>query len=135
MKSNLKILIIGHARSGKDTVAEMIQENFGLNFKGSSVMAAEIFIFDELSKKYGYKTFEECFEDRVNHRAEWHDLICGYNKDDKSRLAKDIMKDNDMYVGMRDTKEAEKCIEDGVFDVIIGVLILGNLWSHPLHLI
>jgi len=121
MKNNKKILIIGHMRHGKDTVAEMIEEFTGMSFKSSSEMAAEIFIYDELKDKYGYNSFIECFEDRMNHRAEWHDLICEYNIPDKARLAKEILKYNDMYVGMRSQDEIQKCINDGVFDLIIGV--------------
>ncbi|MFW6219902.1 MAG: hypothetical protein ACOC33_03600 [bacterium] len=116
-----KLLIIGHMRHGKDTVAEMIEKNVGMTFKSSSEMAAEIFIYDELKDKYGYTSFNECFEDRMRHRAEWHDLIKEYNKDDKARLAKEILKHNDMYVGMRSQEEIDKCIEDGIFDYIIGV--------------
>jgi hypothetical protein len=73
-----KLLIIGHARHGKDSMAEILQENFGLKFKSSSEAAAEIFIYDVLKGKYSYKTPQECFKDRVNHRAEWHQLICEY---------------------------------------------------------
>jgi hypothetical protein len=121
MEKRYKILIIGHMRHGKDTVAQFIEDFTGMSFKSSSEMAAEIFIYDELKEKYGYTTFMECFEDRMNHRAEWHDLIKDYNKFDKARLAKDILKHNDMYVGMRSQLEIDKCIEDGVFDMIVGV--------------
>ena len=34
----------------------------------------------------------ECFEDRVNHRSEWFDLITNYNKEDRTRLTKEILK-------------------------------------------
>lgn len=120
-RQNRKLLIIGHARHGKDTVAEMISKHFGLKVKGSSEMAAEIFIYDALKDKYGYKTPEECFEDRVNHRQEWYELICDYNKEDPTRLAKAIMKDNDIYCGMRSSVEIEECRNQGVFDFVIGV--------------
>jgi len=121
MERKYKLLIIGHMRHGKDTVAEIIEEYTGMSFKSSSQMAAEIFIYDELKNKYGYSSFIECFEDRMNHRAEWHDLIKNYNYPDKAKLAKEILKHNDMYVGMRSQAEIDKCIEDGVFDMIIGV--------------
>jgi len=69
-----KLLIIGHARHGKDTLAELLRDTFELKFVSSSQAASDIFIFDELKDKYGYTTPEECFEDRVNHRAEWYDM-------------------------------------------------------------
>jgi dephospho-CoA kinase len=116
-----KLLIIGHARHGKDSMAEILQENFGLKFKSSSEAAAEIFIYDVLKGKYNYKTPQECFKDRVNHRAEWHQLICEYNINDKARLAKGILEHADCYVGMRDYREIKECINQNLFDLIIWV--------------
>lgn len=117
----MKILILGHARHAKDTVAEIIRKNYGLNFESSSRAAAEIFIFDALKDKYNYKDIDECFEDRVNHRKEWNNLICDYNTPNKSRLAEEIMSKNDIYVGMRDDEEFNKCQEICLFDTVIGV--------------
>ena len=120
-KKNPKILVIGHARHGKDTVAQMICDHFDLTFKSSSEAAAEIFIFERLKEKYDYKTFLECFEDRVNHRKEWHDLITDYNAKNPSRLAEEILEKNDMYVGMRSNLEVEACLYKGLFDIVLGV--------------
>ncbi len=116
-----KLLIVGSARHGKDTFAEILRDIYGYKFKSSSQAAADIFIYDELKVKYGYETSEECFEDRVNHRPEWHQMICDYNKDDQARLAKDILKNADCYVGMRDTDEIKECMRQGLFDLIIWV--------------
>jgi hypothetical protein len=116
-----KILLIGHARHGKDTVAAMMKDIFGYEFESSSEAAAKIFLYEALKQKYGYKTYKECFEDRVNHRAEWHDAICEYNKDDKARLAKDILEFSNMYVGMRCPQELAECRRQKLFDYVIGV--------------
>lgn len=117
----MKLLIIGHARSGKDTCAEILSKEIGMTFKSSSMAAAKIFIFDKLKEKYGYTTFEECFEDRMNRRKEWHDLIVEYNKWDKARLAKEILSDSDCYVGMRSGEEIKECVKQRLFDLIIWV--------------
>jgi dephospho-CoA kinase len=116
-----KICILGHCRHGKDSMAEILQEHFDLKFKSSSEAASDIFIYDALKEKYGYTTPEECFEDRVNHRAEWYQLICEYNIEDKARLAKDILKHTDAYVGMRDYREIKECIKQNIFDLIVWV--------------
>jgi len=116
-----KFLIIGHMRHGKDTFAELLKEQFEFKFKSSSQAAAEIFIYDELKGKYGYTTPEQCFEDRVNHRGEWHDMIWNYNKEDGARLAKEILKIADCYVGMRERKEIQECLNQDLFDLIIWV--------------
>jgi dephospho-CoA kinase len=116
-----KLLVLGAARHGKDTFAEILRDNFGLKFQSSSQAAADIFLYDELKDKYGYQTPEECFEDRMNHRQEWYEAICEYNKNDRTRLAKDILKLADCYVGMRDRDEIEVCMKQGLFDLIIWV--------------
>jgi dephospho-CoA kinase len=116
-----KLLVVGHMRHGKDTLAELLQEQFGLKFISSSQAAADIFIYNELKELYGYKTPEECYEDRFNHRAEWFNMICDYNKDDKARLAKGILELNDCYVGMRSRVEIEECMNQGLFNLIIWV--------------
>lgn len=116
-----KLLILGNMRHGKDTFAEILRDDFGLKFISSSQAAADIFIYDTLKDKYGYKTPEECFEDRMNHRQEWYEMICDYNKDDRARLAKGILAMADCYVGMRDRDEITECMNQGLFDLIIWV--------------
>lgn len=116
-----KLLVIGHKRHGKDTFAEVLRDSVGLTFMSSSQAAADIFIYDKLKDKYGYKTPEECFEDRMNRRPEWYQLICDYNKDDRTRLAKEILSKTDCYVGMRDRDEIKACIDNGLFDLIVWV--------------
>jgi len=116
-----KLLIIGHGRHGKDTLAEIFERDYDMTFKASSVAASEIFIYDILKYKYGYKTPDECFNDRGNHRAEWYNLICSYNEHSKSRLAMDIMSTSDCYVGMRDHEEILECKKHGIFDLVIWV--------------
>jgi len=121
MKMDKKYLILGHARHGKDTFAEILNEHYGFKYKSSSVAASEIFLYDTLKEQYGYTSPEECFEDRVNHRAEWHNLICDYNKDDRARLAKSILKQADCYVGMRSGEEIKECKKQNLFKLIIWV--------------
>lgn len=116
-----KLLILGHGRHGKDSFAEILRDEFGLSFMSSSQAAADIFINEMLKDKYGYKTSEECYNDRSNHRAEWYNLICDYNKDDKARLAKAILERDDCYVGMRDRSEIDECMKQGLFDLIVWI--------------
>lgn len=127
----MNILIIGHGRHGKDTVAELLSEYYGLKFCSSSEFVSEHYIFDKLKDKYGYKNHIECFNDRSNHRAEWYDLICEYNKNDKCRLAKAIFEVNDCYVGMRDHSEIRECKDTGLVDIVIWVDASGRLPDEP----
>ena len=84
-------------------------------------MAMDIFLYDSLKPLFGYKTKEECYNDRVNKRELWHDLIKQYNSQDKSRLAKDIIAKNDCYVGMRSKEEFDECVKQGIFTHYIWV--------------
>ena len=120
-KTDKKILIIGHADHGKTTLAKIINEITGMKYIDSSMAAAKIFIFDKLKDKYNYSSFEECYNDRINHRTEWYNEICHYNKHDKTKLTKEILKDYNIYVGMRSNEELEECIKQELFDLIIGV--------------
>lgn len=118
-----KILILGDARHGKDTLAELLNKLFGFDFIGSSQMALDIFLYDKLNEKYGlnYQTKEQAFNDRVNHRDKWFNEIVEFNKDDKLRLVKCILEKADIYVGLRSGKEVEAAIEQNMFNHIIGV--------------
>ena len=120
-ETKTKLLIIGNARHGKDTVAEILNEHFEFYFQSSSQAAADIFLYDALRDKYGYDTPDDCFEDRVNHRAEWFEMITAYNQPDRTKLARAILEQNDCYVGMRNREEIAACIDGDVFDLIIWV--------------
>ena len=117
----MKILILGNGRHGKDTLGELFNKYFGLTFMSSSQASADFFLYNQLKDKYGYTTSEECFEDRVNHREEWYQAICDYNKDNRARLAQDILSRSDCYVGMRDKEEFNECVKQKLFDIIIWV--------------
>lgn len=121
----MKILVIGQARHGKDTVAELIAEKTGMAFKSSSLAALEIFLFDELNRLRQwdglkpYANHEEAYADRVNLRQLWYDLIADYNKLDAARLTKDILAKHDIYVGMRNIRELKATRH--LFDWIIWI--------------
>lgn len=117
----MKVLIIGYKRSGKDTLAEIWKERFGIEYESSSMAAARLFIYDELKGKYDYSSFEECYEDRMNRRKEWYDLITNFNSEDPARLAKIMLETSDMYVGMRSNIEVNSCKEQKTFDMIVWV--------------
>lgn len=117
-----RVLLVGHARHGKDTVADLMQE-YGYRTCASSEFAAEKFIKDWFAEHMGitYKTVEECFEDRVNHRKVWFDLITDYNTPDLTRLARELFETHDAYCGMRNKRELWACKNAGVVDHVIWV--------------
>ena len=106
----MKILILGHARHGKDTVAELLRYKLGLSFTSSSMAALDV-IYPALQAirrdfaQEEYSCESAAFNNRVHCRDTWKELISLYNTPDKSALCKKILAENDMYVGMRCQKE------------------------------
>lgn len=112
----MKILILGHGRSGKDTVAHFLAGAIGLEFKSSSEFACERVVYPTMPE---YASPRECFLDRHSRRDEWYTAIKRYNENDKSRLCRELLQDYDMYVGMRDDEEYEA--SKHLFDVTFWV--------------
>lgn len=117
----MKLLIIGHARHGKDTVCEMLRLKHGYSFRSSSNYANEHVIYPALQPIYKYKSLEECYEDRVNHRRSWYNLIRAYNGMDPARLARDIISEYDIYCGLRHREEFVAAQQEGLFDYVVWV--------------
>ena len=116
-----KLLVIGHGRHGKDTVCEILRDNYGFSFESSSQFCSKLFIFDQLKDLYGYTNEQACYTDRHNHRSEWYDAICAYNVPDPARLGREIFKEHDIYCGLRNKKEYHAMKNTGVFDYAIWV--------------
>lgn len=119
----MKILILGDAQHGKDTLADLIFAEHKLLCESSSMAALRIFLFDTLRLKYGlvYDSLEDAYEDRVNHRSKWFDEIKEYNREDKTRLAREILETSDIYIGMRSIDELKQAKKEGLFDLYLGV--------------
>lgn len=101
----MKLLILGHAGHGKDTVAEMLAGMLHLKFSSSSVFVFEKAVLPTFREKYGYATVEECYANRDQHREELRMLIKQYNTPDLTRLTRELLAENDIYVGLRDADE------------------------------
>ena len=99
------IIVMGHKRHGKDSACEMLYNMYGMTFVSSSYFACQKFIFDQMKDAYGYRTVDDCFNDRDNHRAYWYNAIREYNKADRCRLGREIFEQNDIYCGIRDREE------------------------------
>jgi hypothetical protein len=117
----LKLLIIGHGRHGKDTVCEILRDEYNYIFESSSRFCSRLFIYDQLKDKYRYDNEEQCYSDRHNHRAEWYDAICDYNVPDAGLLGKEIFKHHDIYCGLRNKREFHAMKNTQVFDYCIWV--------------
>ncbi len=142
-----KILIIGHAQHGKDTVGEILRDKYSMTFTSSSMFCAEHVIWPLTMKgklrdrfvsglphsmrglvgielqlmHLGYKNLLACFEDRADHRALWYEAIRDFNRPDASALGRAIFAENDIYVGLRSKAELNALKNSGAVDHIIWV--------------
>lgn len=128
-----RLLIMGYARHGKDTVCELLRDLYGFRFTSSSQFCAERVVFPALQKRYAeltimekpdvpiYETAQQCFDDRANHRKLWYNLITAHNTPDLARLGREIFEGHDVYCGIRNAREFHALRNAGVFDVAIWV--------------
>jgi hypothetical protein len=115
----MKILIIGHGGHGKDTAAEILCFLTGLNSASSSQFVCENVVFPKMTELgHIYLNHTDCYSDRRNHRALWKSIISDYCTP-KERIATDILKENDIYVGMRSRDEFNA--SKHLFDLIIWI--------------
>lgn len=118
----IKLMILGYARHGKDTVANILVDTHGLKKEDSSQFAGKQIMMPYFAAKgVNYASWNECYADRVNHRQEWYEQISGYNTPDKARLAREIYKESDIYVGIRCAKEFAAAKSEGLFQYSIWV--------------
>ena len=115
----MKLLVIGDGRHGKDTVCKLMHIGHDMTFRSSSDFANERAVFPFLKGKYNYTSAAECYNDRINHREEWKDLIRQYNGDDPGRLVRELLEDSDIYCGLRHREEFEA--SKHLFDFILWI--------------
>jgi dephospho-CoA kinase len=130
----MKLLVIGHARHGKDTFCEMLRDRYGMQFTSSSLVACQQFLFDlAVSQGMDYCSQEDLYIRRGEVRKWMHEEIRKFNDVDLTRLARLVTKDNDIYCGMRNREELEACKAAGVFDVVIWVDASERLPPEPIE--
>lgn len=116
------IIVTGYGEHGKDTVCEMLEAIYGgLRYASSSRVACELFIYKELKDRFGYKSIEQCYEDRRNMREIWYRSIVRYNTPDKARLAKELFAKYNVYCGLRDREELNAIRDQGLARLVIWV--------------
>ena len=121
MPDKPKLLILGYARHGKDTVGTHFQQYHDYKFVSSSWFVAKEVMWDVWGCAV-YDNIHEMFEDRVNHRVLWMQMISAYNTPDKTKTGRTMIERGyDMYVGMRRQDELDACRQAGVFDEYLWV--------------
>jgi len=123
-----KVLLISHARSGKDTVANMLESMIGLKNTSSSRYALfevpeiqEELVFNYYGANEPNPDLEAIYFGRKERRAFWYNTISNYNSNDPTRLAREIFRDYDIYNGLRDDNEFRYAKAYQLYDICIWV--------------
>jgi len=118
-----KLLIIGHARHGKDTVGDWMKQK-GYTFVSSSWFVGEKAVWPkylETACAPAYLDFATFFHNRGKMRDYWYNAIAAYNRSDRSRLGRELYAAYDMYVGLRNWHELEALRLHKAFDLCVWV--------------
>lgn len=114
-----KLLVIGHAQHGKDTVCEMLRDKYAFRFTSSSMFCAEHIIMPLVN--HSYATVYDCYQDRSNYRSLWYTAIQRYLAKDPARLGRKIFETNDIYCGVRSEAELQGIVQAGLVEHVIWV--------------
>lgn len=123
----MRLIVTGHKNHGKDTFCDFLN----LPWQSTSQYACKAFIFHQLKNRYNYKTADQCYRDRNNHRQTWYDLIRTYNKDNETKLAQSIFNEVPVLNGIRSVAELNACKEQGLVDLVIWVDASKRLPPEP----
>jgi hypothetical protein len=105
MRPRPRILVLGHARHGKDTVADILSRHHGRRCLSTSLAAAQVVRLALSEEGITYESDEACYADRVNHRAFWFDTIADLNDPDPATLVRHILEYHDVVAGLRSARE------------------------------
>lgn len=127
----MKLMIVGHARHGKDTVCEILRDEHNLRFTSSSLFCAERVMLPYFEKCAPglYHNARECFDDRHSgsNRSTWFREISRYNAglnggpSDWARLGREMYSEYDIYNGIRNWREFSACKNENLFDFSVWV--------------
>lgn len=119
----VRLAISGPGKSGKDEVASWLANRTQLRYTASTSAYAAPHVFELFSKASPgrYKTVEECYADRRNHRIFWADAIDAMNQDDPAFLYRLCLADQDILTGVRKRREFEAVRAANLVDAAIWV--------------
>lgn len=112
----MKIAICGPGRVGKDVVAEYLSSRHKFVYAGST----SVVISREVARREGI-TFEEAHAQRHDRRDDWFRIGNELRAIDKARLAREVLCDGDLCVGVRDYDEMAAVRDEELVDLAIWV--------------
>jgi hypothetical protein len=112
----MKLAICGPGRAGKDECGRWFAEHTPLRYSKSTSQVIAPFAAAHLGL-----SVEEAFRRRHEDRDLWFKLGCELRRDDPAYLAREVLRDGDLVVGVRDRAEMEATIREGLVSLVIWI--------------
>lgn len=107
----------GHGRSGKDLGAEWLGNSFHATYNGS----LSSIVCPLIASAVGV-TVEECFKTRHENREYWFRFCNRLRYDDPTLLARMLLSQADIVVGIRGAVELDACKRRNIIDLSMWIL-------------
>lgn len=110
------VSFVGYGRAGKDTAAQFYCDATGLEYGGStsSVMAAYV------AHAAGVEEYK-CFQERHQNRQFWLHFCNAFRKGEPEVIAKMLLAQSDVLVGVRGAEEFRCLVPAGVVDLHVWI--------------
>jgi hypothetical protein len=100
-----RYVVVGHGRSGKDTVASMLCQKLRYNYGGSTSSGTLPLVCYSLYGRTDIPTQQYCYDTRHQNRAYWYDFCNLLRIIDPLMLLKLTLSQTDVIVGTRSEEE------------------------------
>ncbi len=110
----------GIGESGKDFFGEIMRDHTTVRYLMGTSAYFSVVAYELWGKCY-YKSADECWSDRRNHRKKWASLMDEYNRNDPAQLYKDCLAEQDILSGVRRRHEFQACKDAGLCDLWIWI--------------
>jgi len=116
-----KVVIAGYSGHGKMEIAKLLSAH-GFSCITKTRFIYEKFLFDQLVLDgYDYRTVNKAIKDKRNHQQYFDLSVSKYESGDCSKIAKKLLEEYNVYVGICDSKELNTLRERGLVDIVIWV--------------
>jgi len=126
----MKLIINGHAQHGKDFFADRVADMLGLRKLNASMWFAEKVLMPAFPSEYA--CVEQAYQDRVNHRSLWYEMM--RMGDWQARF----MEVSDIFCGHRNIEEHQQMVADtGAFRIWVNWVdkphepAASSQWQNP----
>lgn len=100
-----RLMILGHGRSGKDTIAQMFANALGYHYGGSTSLGVKPIITYSITQSLDPVVNDQCYDDRHTYRQYWFDACNMLRRIDPLIIIKCQLAIGDFMLGNRSKEE------------------------------